>query len=117
MKVISNALSEKFPNTRNTKLGKQRHLYFLGMDVVQEQGESASCSSSSISTSSDDPALKAALKEFEHQNHLLQERIDEQQQQVPSLDLATTLDTQVNQLLSWKLWSQSALLENLQASL
>ena len=36
----------------------KQHLYLLGMDVVQEQGESASCCSSSISTSSDDPALK-----------------------------------------------------------
>ena len=77
-------------------------MYLLGMDKIQEQGLSPSSSSSSISASLDDPALKAALKkieELEHENRLLQNRIDEQERQEHSRVLATTLDAQVSRLL------------------
>ena len=101
-KMISSAISEEFPNTKSVKLGKQRHLYLFGMDKVQEQCESSS-SSSSISTRSDDPALKAALKrieELEHQNRLLQNRLHhEQEQQHHSPIPVSTLDSEVSGLL------------------
>ena len=104
-KMISSAISDEFPDTKSVKLGKQRQLYLFGMNKVQEQG------SSSTSTSSDDSALKPALKsieELEHQNRLLQNRVDEQEQQhrspVSAVTLhspisAVTLDSKVSGLL------------------
>ena len=70
--MISSVISEEFPNTKSMKLGKQRHLYVFGMDKVQDQGESATCSSASSipsTSSTDDPALKAVLKRIEELEH------------------------------------------------
>ena len=111
--MLSRAISEEFPSAENVKLGKQRHLYVVGVDKLEKSGASSTAAGSDDSSE----RLRLALKESDElpcQNAVLQQRIEDLQQQNDDLQkgldevgrlehsLVSTamLDSQIGQLLS-----------------
>ena len=87
--MLSRAISEEFPSAKSMKLGKQRHMYVVGVDKLEKAGASSTAADSDDSSE----CLRLALKERDElqcQNAVLQQRIEDLQQQ--NVDLQKGLD-------------------------